>query len=146
MQVEKLRSLIRESINEYIREIDHKGDGAMLEAKKLACEEAIANREKKVNMDGLDESFHDLISEEKLKELKKEIAELKKFHKKLTNLQEKHSNKGKKKEMTTDAKTDEEAPIDESDVTAEMDMSEETTEGALNESFIKMQKLAGIIK
>jgi hypothetical protein len=143
MQVEKLRSLIRESINEYIREIDHKGDGAMLEAKKLACEEAIANREKKVNMDGLDESFHDLISEEKLKELRKEIAELKKFHKKLTNLQEKHANKGnRKKEMTTDAKTDGEAPVEEADVTAEMNMDEEP----LNESFIRMQRIAGIIK
>jgi hypothetical protein len=142
MQVEKLRSLIRESINEYIREIDYKGDGAMLEAKKQACEEAIAIREKKVNMDGLDENYRDMVSEEKIKELKKEIAELQKYKKKLERLQEKHAGKGKKKEVTTDTKTDEEAPVDESDVTAEMNMGEEP----LNESFIRMQKIAGIIK
>ena len=142
MQVEKLRSLIRESINEYIREIDYKGDEAALAAKKQACEEAIAIREKKVNMDGLDENFRDMVSEEKIKELKKEIAELQKFHKRLEKLEEKRANKGKKKEMTTDAKTDEEAAVDTSDVTAEMDMGEEP----LNESFIRMQRIAGIIK
>ena len=54
-----------------------------------------------------------------------------------------------KTEVVADAMT-EEAPIDETDVMAGMDISEEsteeTTEEALNESFIRMQKIAGIIK
>ena len=38
------------------------------------------------------------------------------------------------------------APVDEADVTAEMDMSDDTQEESLNESFIRMQRIAGIIK
>lgn len=140
MQVEKLRSLIRESINEYIKEIDHKGTYAMFETKMEACEAAIEQRENKLRSVDENEELKEMVDAGKLKEIQKEITELKKYHKKLKNLKDKHSNKGKKKEMTTDAKTDEEAPADESDVTAEMDMGEEP----LNESFLKMQKIAGV--
>ena len=54
-----------------------------------------------------------------------------------------------KEEMVTDAKED--APVDESDVMEKMEMGEEskeeeTTEGYLNESFRRMQRIAGIIK
>jgi hypothetical protein len=202
MQIEKLRSLIRESINEYIREIDDQGTGAMFEAKKQACEAAIEKREAKLRSIDKNEELKEMVDAGKLKDIQKEIAELKKYHKKLINLQEKHSNKGKKKEMTTDAKTDEEAPIDESDVTAEMELDEASKkqtfkvnnlqhskkhkpfkklrkekpgtnriapsnqtdneedepwnqgktkhqpmdETMINESFIRMQKIAGIIK
>jgi hypothetical protein len=142
MQVEKLRSLIRESINEYIREIDDQGTGAMFEAKMEACEAAIKKREDKLRSIDENEELKEMIDGGKLKEIQKEINELKKYHKKLEKLKGKHSNKGKKKEMTTDAKTDEEAAVDTSDVTAEMNMGEEP----LNESFIRMQKIAGIIK
>jgi hypothetical protein len=142
MQIEKLRSLIRESINEYIREIDDQGTGAMFEAKRQACEAAIEKREAKLRSIDENEELKEMVDNTKLKEIQKEINELKKYHKKLENLQKKHANKGnKKKEVTTDAVT-EEAPIDESDVTAEMDMGEEP----LNESFIRMQRIAGIIK
>ena len=51
------------------------------------------------------------------------------------------ANKGKKKEVVADAQTDD-APVEEADVTAEMDMGDDTN---INESFLKMQKLAGII-
>jgi ATP-dependent helicase YprA (DUF1998 family) len=142
MQVEKLRSLIRESINEYIREIDDQGTGAMFEAKMEACEAAIKKREDKLHSIDENEELKEMVDAGKLKEIQKEINELKKYHKKLEKLKGKHSNKGKKKEMTTDAKTDEEAAVDTSDVTAEMNMGEEP----LNESFIRMQKIAGIIK
>jgi len=202
MQIEKLRSLIRESINEYIKEIDDQGTGAMFAAKKAACEEAISKREAKLRSIDENEELKEMVDNNKLKEIQKEINELKKYHKKLEKLEEKHSNRGKKKEMTTDAKTDEEAPIDESDVTAEMELdeaskkqtfkvnniqkdektdpfkplkkkklgtnriapsnqtdAEETEpwnvgktkhqpmdETMINESFIRMQKIAGIIK
>jgi len=141
MQVEKLRSLIRESINEYIREIDDQGTGAMFEAKMEACEAAIKKREDKLRSIDENEELKEMVDAGKLKDIQKEITELKKYHKKLEKLKGKHSNKGKKKEMTTDAKTDEEAPVEEADITAGMDMGEEP----LNESFLKMQKLAGVI-
>ena len=54
--------------------------------------------------------------------------------------------KDKKEKVVTDAKT-EDAPVDEADVTAEMEMSNDgMKEEALNESFIRMQRIAGIIK
>lgn len=141
MQIEKLRSLIRESINEYIREIDDQGTGAMFAAKKQACEEAIKKREDKLRSIDENEELKEMVDGGKLKEIEKEIKELKNYHKKLEKLEEKHANKGKKKPVavTTDAETD--APIDEADVTAEMDMGEEP----LNESFLRMQKIAGVI-
>jgi hypothetical protein len=144
MKLENLRSLIRESINEYIKEIDDQGTGAMYEAKMQACEEAIRKREDKLRSIDENEELKEMVDGAKLKEIQKEITELKKYHKKLDNLKNKHTNKGKKKEVTTDAVT-EEAPLDENDVTAEMDL-EDSTEGALNESFVRMQKIAGIIK
>jgi hypothetical protein len=146
MQIEKLRSLIRESINEYIKEIDDQGTGAMFAAKKAACEEAISKREAKIQQAESLEEMKDMINPDKIKEIKKEIAELQKYKKKLEKLEEKHSNRGKKKEVTTDAETDEKAPVDEADVTAEMNMDKETKDQPLNESFIRMQRIAGIIK
>lgn len=145
MKLENLRSLIRESINEYIREIDDQGTGAMYEAKKQACEAAIEKREAKLRSIEENEELKEMVDATKLKDIQKEINELKKYHKKLDNLIQKHSNKGKKKEVVSDTKT-EEAPLDEADVTAEMDMSDDVKEEALNESFTRMQKIAGIIK
>ena len=46
MKVENLRSLIRESINDYIREIDNEGNKAALEAKMTATQAAIEKRKK----------------------------------------------------------------------------------------------------
>lgn len=144
MKLENLRSLIRESINEYIKEIDDQGTGAMYEAKMQACEEAIRKREDKLRSIDENEELKEMVDGAKLKEIQREITELKKYHSKLEKLKGKHANKGKKKEVTTDAKT-EEAPLDEADVTSEMNL-EDSTEGALNESFVRMQKIAGIIK
>ena len=47
-------------------------------------------------------------------------------------------------DVVTDAVT-EEAPIDETDIMAEMGTEEVAEETAINESFLKMQKLAGVI-
>jgi len=147
MQVEKLRTLIRESIQEYIREVETSGNIAAQEAKIRACEEAIAIREKKANMEGLDEAYHDMMDSAKMNEIKKEIKELQKYKAKAEKLLEKMKAKAEgKKEVVSDAKM-EEAPVDEADVTAEMEIKEkDMKEEALNESFIRMQKIAGIIK
>lgn len=149
MKIENLRSLIRESINEYINKIDEEGNAAMYAAKKAACEEAIRVREEKLARIDESEDLKDMVSPEKIKEIKREIEDIKKFKGKVEKLEEKARNKGKKKEVTTDAETDkEEKAVDENDVLDEMDidMDSDTKEEALNESFIRMQKIAGIIK
>lgn len=148
MKLENLRSLIRESINEYINKIDEEGNTAMYAAKKAACEEAIRVREEKLTRIDESEDLKELVHPEKIKEIKKEIEDLKKYKGKVEKLEEKARNKGKKK-VTTDAETDkEEKAVDENDVLDEMDMGDgdDAKEEALNESFTRMQKIAGIIK
>jgi hypothetical protein len=150
MKIDNLRSLIRESINEYISEINAAGDRAACEAKITATQEAIAKRQKLMAKEGLDEDYHSMLDENKMKELKKDIAALERNLTKLQKQLDKLNTKSEPKaEVVADAKIEEEAddtmteeaPIDVTDVMAEMDV-EET---AINESFLKMQKLAGVI-
>jgi hypothetical protein len=115
----QLRQLIRESIQEYIREVETSGNVAAQEAKIRACEEAIALREKKANMEGLDEAYHDMMDSNKINELKKEIKELQKYKSKAEKVLEKMRSKAEGKttkkntEDTTDESIEEEAVIDE---------------------------------
>jgi hypothetical protein len=148
MQVEKLRSLIRESINEYIKEIDEAAETAAMEARIAKCDEAIQMRETKLaNLESLEE-VKDMVDETKVENIRKEIKELQKAKAKFEKAKEKKAAKkaGKgKKEVTTDAKT-EDTPVDESDVMEKMEVEGDMQkEEALNESFLKMQKLAGVI-
>jgi len=147
MKIENLRTLIKESIQDYIKEIDQAANEAAMDARITKCEEAIQMRETKLsNLKNLEEAA-DMLDEAKVKMMEKEINELKKAKAKFEKQKEKMANKGKKKEVTTDAEKDEKAPVDETDVTAEMEIKEEDMkEEALNESFIRMQKIAGIIK
>jgi SOS-response transcriptional repressor LexA len=137
MNTEKLRSIIRESIQDYIKEIDSAGTTAMYEAKMKACDEAIEKRMKKIEMAESLEEMQGMFDESKMKDLKTEIKALEKQKSKYGKMLEK-LNKGK--EVVTEEPV-EEAPVDETDITAEMTTEEE----ALNESFLKMQKLAGVI-
>lgn len=146
MKIENLRTLIRESIAEYVKEIDEAASDAADAARIAKCDEAIATREAKLN--NIEESEHaDLMDESKIKNLQNEIKELKKAKAKFEKIAEKKAAKKAKKsapkeeeDVVTDAVT-EDAPIDETDIRAEMEL-EET---AINESFLKMQKLAGVI-
>ena len=138
MKIENLRTLIKESIQDYIKEIDQAANEAAMDARITKCEEAIQMRETKLNnLRNLEEAA-DMLDEAKVKMMEKEINELKKAKAKFEKQKEKMANKGKKKEVTTDAETDEKSPVDETDVTAEMDMGEQPQEEALNESFIRM--------
>ena len=145
MQVEKLRSLIRESINEYIREIDNAANEAAMDARITKCEEAINSRETKLG--AIAESDHkDLIDGSKIKDIENEIKVLKKAKAKFEKQREKMQAK-KDKKANPEKKVTTDAPVEEGDVTAEMNMSDEgMKEEALNESFLKMQRIAGIIK
>lgn len=142
MKINKLRTLIRESINEYIKEIDEAGTRAMYEAKMKACDKAMEDRKKKIEMAESLEEMQGMFDETKMGELKKEIKMLEKQKAKYGKMLEK-MNKGK--EVVTEEPT-EEAPVEEADITAEMNVTDEAVEEtAINESFLKMQKLAGII-
>jgi len=144
MQVEKLRSLIRESINEYIKEIDNAANEAAMDARITKCEEAIEIRETKLG--AIAESDHkDLIDGSKIKDIENEIKVLKKAKAKFEKQREKMQAK-KDKKANPEKKVTTDAPVKEGDVAAEMNMSGEgMKEEALNESFLKMQKLAGVI-
>lgn len=158
MKVENLRSLIRESINEYIREIDNAGNKAALEAKMTATQEAIDLRKKKMNMEGLDEAYHDMLDKGKVKELSGEVKALEKSLTKLKKQLDKLNSKSEpKKEVVKDEPVEEGDAMDgmENAIVPEIELEEARSkkgkavkkdeEVALNESFLKMQKLAGVI-
>lgn len=137
-----LKQLIRESINDYIRGIDEAGENAALEAKMNATTEAIELREKKMKMEGLDEAYHDMLDKGKMKELSSEIKALKKSLAKYEKTLAKLKSKGEKAEETP------EEIIDEISLGEESTYEEESLEmpnESLNESFLYMQKLAGLI-
>jgi len=149
MKLENLRSLIRESIKDYISEIDEAAEIAGNEARINKTLEAIEARKAKLN--NLEESdLRELMDDTKIKELHNEIKELEKAEKKFRTLAEKRAAKKAKKsapkeeDVVTDTEIDE-SPVGAEDVMAEMDLTDELTEEAINESFLKMQKLAGVI-
>ena len=109
MNTEKLRSIIRESINDYIKEIDSAGTNAMYEAKMRACDEAIEKRMKKIEMAESLEEMQGMFDESKMKDLKTEIKALEKQKAKYGKMLEK-LNKGK--EVVTEEPV-EEAPVEE---------------------------------
>ena len=145
-QVERLRSLIKESINEYIKEIDDAAEKAANEARISTCEEAIQKRKEKLSRVEENEDLKELASDDKIKEIQNEIKILEKAKKKFEAKKAKMEGKKDKKEdkVVTDAKEDD--TVDESDVMEKMEMEDEgMKEETLNGSFLKMQKLAGII-
>ena len=154
MNSTSLRQLIKESIQEYIREVETSGNVAAQEAKIRACDEAIALREKKLNMEGLDEAYHDMIDEAKKKNLEKEIKELQKYKKKAEKILEKMKSKAGKedeKENVEEEGVIDEVAIDEMDPEAGPQLEEakkkkkKEEKELMNESFLYMQKLAGVI-
>jgi len=195
MKVENLRSLIRESINEYIKEIDNAGNKAALEAKIAATEGAIEKREKMANMEGIDEAYHDMLDKGKMKEIGGEVKALKKSLDKLKKQLDKLNSKSEPKaEVIKDEPVEEGDAMDgmENAIVPEIELEEarfkkgtdigkkgkgfekiakaarkeygseeagkrvagavlkkvlnkEGEEATINESFLKMQKMAGVI-
>jgi hypothetical protein len=115
MKSTELRQLIRESINEYIREIDEAGNVAALEAKMNKTQEAIELREKKMNMDGLDEAYHDMLDKGKMKELSNEVKALKKSLAKYEKQLDKLKSKGEKTEKVEEKEIVDEVEIDKNE-------------------------------
>jgi hypothetical protein len=146
MKSTELRQLIRESINEYIRDIDEAGNKAALDAKMTATQEAIDLREKKMNMDGLDEAYHDMLDKGKVKELGGEVKALKKSLDKLKKQLDKLNSKGTKTEKPESEEKEivDEIEIDETFPESGSQLEEDNDEMDIYES-LHMQKLAGII-
>ena len=144
MKSTELRQLIRESINEYIRDIDEAGNVAALEAKMNKTQEAIELREKKMNMDGLDEAYHDMLDKGKMKELGSEVKALKKSLAKYEKQLDKLKSKGEKKEKPEleEKEIVDEVAIDETFPESGSQLEEDDTN--IYET-LHMQKLAGII-
>jgi hypothetical protein len=151
MQIEKLRSLIREAVDNQLKEIEAVAEAAAMEARLAEYDKAIKTCESKIQAAENLEEVKELVDENKLNELKKKLKSLTKAKEKLEKAKAK---KNKGKEVTTDAETDKEETVDETYVeetaveeTYTMDEMENDSmkEEALNESFLKMQKLAGVI-
>lgn len=147
MNNQNLIQLIRESIQNYISEIDHAGENAACEAKINAIGEAITTREKKMNMEGIDEAYHDMIDKSKMKELASEIKTLKKSLAKYQKQLEKLKSKGTKSTKVEDA---EEKEIVDEVTLPEDEMNNEYGNMGMEEDMniyevLHMQKIAGII-
>jgi len=159
MKSTELRQLIRESINEYIREIDAAGTKAGLQAKIEATEGAISKREKMANMEGIDEAYHEMLDKGKMKEIGNEVKALKKSLDKLKKQLDKLNSKGTKtekpeseeKEIVDEIEIDETFPESGSQLEEDNDEdlppapSEEETAANQVYEMLHMQKLAGII-
>lgn len=143
----QLRQLVKESIQEYIREVEASGNIAAQQAKIKACEEAIALREKKANMEGLDEAYHDMMDSTKINELKKEIKELQKYKSKAEKVLDKMKTKaeGKMSAKSTEDEGMMDEVIDEVTIDPPAGAQLEEEDSLNEEQVLHMQKLAGII-
>jgi hypothetical protein len=118
----KLRQLIRESIGNYISEIDKAGEMAGHKAKMQATEEAIRKRKTMVTLDDLDEDIKQMVDERKVKEVNSEIKALEKSLVKLQKQFDKFNSKANKGEKVEDTEEKEEI-IDE--INVNLDENEE---------------------
>ena len=149
MNRNQLNQLIKESIQEYIREIDKKGNEAAVRAKMEACEEAIASRNKKIEMSESLEEMKDMVDPAKIKTLKSEIKtlekSLKKYQKQLEKMEGKVADKSEESEEKEVVTEDEPVAEVNLDMNEEDMNEEEIEEETMSEQILYMQKLAGII-
>jgi hypothetical protein len=155
MEINKLRSIIKEAVDAQLKEIEAVAENAAMEARLAEYDKAIKMCETKIETAENLEEVKDLMDEGKINELKKKLKSLTKAKEKLEKAKAK---KNKGKEVVTDepvedtvdegsyydeAESDDAAHID----ALEKDMEDDAmnNEVALNESFLKMQKLAGVI-
>jgi len=155
MEINKLRSIIKEAVDAQLKEIEAVAENAAMEARLAEYDKAIKTCETKIETAENLEEVKDLMDEGKINELKKKLKSLTKAKEKLEKAKAK---KNKDKEVVTDepvedtvdegsyydeAESDDSAHID----ALEKDMEDDAmnNEVALNESFLKMQKLAGVI-
>jgi hypothetical protein len=157
MEINKLRSIIKEAVKEvHLKEIEAVAENAAMEARLAEYDKAIKACENKIATAENLEEIQEFIDENKINEVRKRLKNLKKEKEKIEKAKAKKNN-GKK--VVTDEPTEEPAVEEgnyyneaESDDAAHIDALENDMEDdamnnevALNESFLKMQKLAGVI-
>jgi len=158
MEINKLRSIIKEAIKDvHLKEIETVAENAAMEARLAEYDKAIKMCEYKINMAESLEEMKDLVDEGKIKEFKNKLKNLQKAKDKLEKAKAK---KNKGKEVVTDEPVEDaevEEAVDnidtgESDIPykaghADGDFKDKDHEAyfEVNESFLKMQKLAGVI-
>jgi hypothetical protein len=128
MQIEKLRSLIREAVDNQLKEIEAVAEAAAMEARLAEYDKAMKTCESKIQAAENLEEVKDLMDENKINELKKKLKSLTKAKEKLEKAKAK---KNKGKEVTTDAETDKEEMVDETYV----EETEETVDEAEEQTF-----------
>jgi hypothetical protein len=154
MEINKLRSIIKEAVDAQLKEIEAVAENAAMEARLAEYDKAIKMCEDKIATAENLEEIKDLVDEGKIKEIKNKLKSLQKAKDKLEKTKAK---KNKGKEVVTDEPVEESA-VEEGDkynpenswndeevndpFNTDQSMEEEI---ALNESFLKMQKLAGVI-
>jgi hypothetical protein len=158
MEINKLRSIIKEAVSAYnLKEIEEAAENAAMDAKLEAYDKAIKTCEAKIQTAENLEEMQDLIEPARLNELKKHLKLLEKSKEKLEKAKAK---KNKGKEIVTDEPTEdtvdegsyynEDMNLGEEDLTPEESeelrkKAEQNPSQALPEAFLKMQKLAGVI-
>ena len=83
MEINRLRSIIRESINNNLKEIEDVAENAAMEARLNAYTEAIDKVNKKIEMAESLEEMQELVDPTKLNELKKHLKTLEKSKEKI---------------------------------------------------------------
>ena len=139
-----------------LREIDAQSAIVAMEAKIEKLKEMAEAKETRLNMVSEDENLSELIDKRAMNEMKKEIKQIKKMQEKLERLYEKKN--GKKPEVIDeDEEMNEggysmskyEEDDDKSSMEEEIDEAhcntEEDDTDSMNEEYLRMQKLAGII-
>ena len=146
-----------------LREIDAQSAIVAMEAKIEKLKEMAEAKEARLNMVSEDENLSELIDKRAMNEMKKEIKQIKKMQEKLERLYEKKN--GKKPEVIDEDEEmneggygmpsyeedddkpsmEEEKELDEAHCNTEEDDTDSMKEEEVNEEFLRMQKLAGVI-
>lgn len=159
MEINKLRSIIKEAVSTYnLKEIEEAAENAAMDAKLEAYDKAIKQCEGKIHSAENIEEIKDLMDDGKVNELKKHLKNLQKSKEKLEKVKAK---KNKGKEVVTDEPVDEPAveegsgpgstnynsgdDIGNANYEEGGDPDFNEYDDTINELFLKMQKLAGVI-
>ena len=139
-----------------LAEIDKQSAIVAMEAKINKLEEMAAAKEQRLSMVSEDENLSELISKSAVKEMQKEIKEIRKMQEKLEKLYEKKN--GKKPEVIDEDEEmneggygmpsyeeDDDKPSMEEELDEAHCNTEEDDTDSMNEEFLRMQKLAGVI-
>jgi vacuolar-type H+-ATPase subunit I/STV1 len=139
-QVSKLMKEAKSPLAKKMKEVEARGRIAALETKLAAVQEMIEETEGRLSRIDEDNEFSEMMDKKAVKDVRKQLKELERAQAKLQKEYDKVSG-GRKKEKVVD----EDAPVDEDAVDFAMDEMElEEDNMELNESFIRMKKLANL--